>query len=190
MSLRASLVLAAAVAGWSCGDDEPPPRQAVSWLGLSSGQGATCSSANSFQIPSAIAQGIVTGSTGKGPEGSEDRVKDTGADRVDCSLSSGGADGAYSVTMAYSNPANGVGALEMSGTLIEGQTVAFQLNFQSNAVSLSTNAPAQPCMAHVKRLNPAGAIWIDNLSCPDLRDYSSPAIRCVGSGGLIFENCN
>lgn len=121
-----------------------------------------------------------------------DRVTDTGGDRVDCSLSAAAAPGGYNVSMSYSNLANGVGSLEMSGTLTQDQTSELQINFQSNAFFLTTSASAQasPCMARAKVVNPEGAIWIDNLSCPNLRDPMSPAIACVASGGLIFENCN
>jgi hypothetical protein len=136
------------------------------------------------------AQGIVTGSSGKGPEGMPDRVQDSGGDVVDCSLSAGAAAGSYNVSMYYSNPANAVGGLDISGVLTEGQTVPVRLLFTSSAFSLSSDPPGETCMGRVKVLNPAGAIWIDQLSCPNLRDGRSPSIACVISGGLIFENCN
>lgn len=190
-SPRLVWVLAAAVSGWSCGDEDPPPQQAVIWLAFSSAAGSTCSSAQSFQFPEGIAQGIVTGSSGVGPEGMDDRIRDEGDDLVSCSLQGAGAAGSYNVAMTFSNLARGVGNLEISGSsLVQGQMAAITLRFRTSAFELSTSAPmAQECMARVKTLNPDGAIWLDNLSCPNLRDQSSPGISCVGSGGLIFENC-
>jgi hypothetical protein len=185
--LRHSLrlwVLGATVvaAGSSCGDDDPPPRQAVIWFGLSTGLGQTCSSAQTFTIPDGAIP-TITGQTGVG-----DRVTDSGGDLVDCSITPSAAEGSYNVSLSYSNPANQVGNLSVSGALSNMATGNVTISFTSTAFSLS-NPVTQPCTARVKVLDPNGAIWIDQLSCPNLVEASSPGISCVGSGGLIFENC-
>ena len=183
LSLWISIALLGAV-GVSCGDEKAPPQQAVIWLAFSTGtSGASCSSAQNFQFPD-TASSTITGQSGSG-----DRVKDAGDDVVTCSLAPAATMGSYNVSMFYQNPVNQVGSLEFTGTLTEGQTVPLNIDLQAGAVNLSTRTPGQPCMAHVKRLNPDGAIWIDSLSCPNMVDARSPGTSCVGSGGLIFENC-
>lgn len=170
------------LAALSCGDNEAPPTQAVLWLGLSPSQGSTCSSSRVFQVPE-TAQSTITSTDGRG-----DRVLDRGADSVECTMTPAAEAGSYDVTLRYAENGGEIGELRIIGRLHETNGGELQLDFQTSSFALSSRN-SDPCTAQVNRLVPQGALWIDSLNCPRLIDPSSPAIGCVASGGLIFENC-
>lgn len=170
------MVAALLVGALGCGDEDPPPQQAVFWLGLSAPVGATCASADTFQYP-ATAQQTIASTTGNG-----ERIVD-GDDLVSCQVSpaaSGG--GAFDVNFDFATDVitsfSASGRLDAAGGEID-------INLVTPGFALEQDS----CTATVKTILP-GAVWIQSLNCPDLVDPRSPGIRCTGVGGLIFENCS
>lgn len=169
------MVAALLVGALGCGDKEPPPPQAVFWLGLSAPVGATCSSASSFQYPP-TAQGTIVSSTGAG-----ERIVDGGDNLVGCVVSQAEGD-AFDVSLDFASDVvtsfSASGRLDSSGGEID-----------INLVTPGFGLEQDSCTATVQTILP-GAVWIQSLSCPNLLDPRSPGIRCSGTGGLIFENCS
>jgi hypothetical protein len=172
------LSAAAAVNGLACGDDEVPPTQAVFWLALSPGQGASCSSSQTYAVP-ATARATITSSTGVG-----DRVVDSGADLVQCRVLPSATAGSFNVSLRLSS--GEIGNFIASGVLPATGSGQLDVSFTSTAFSLEQDN----CTATIETLNADGAVWVSNLSCSDLRDDNSPSIACNGTGGVIFENCD
>lgn len=168
---------AAAAAGLmvGCGDDKAPSRQAVFWLGLNPSGGSSCSSNQNYQIPDG-ARATITSATADGA-----RVKDGRQTLVECDVRpAGGTD--FSVSLRFQS--DEVANFSADGTLsAEGGTLDVSFNTGVFAVG------QDDCVATVETLTP-GAIWLRGLRCQDMRDPSSPDIRCDGQGGLIFENCD
>jgi len=176
------LALAGVVLATGCGDDKPAKDQTVFWVSLTTALGKTCSSARSFSLPDDTARdNIVNGGGGA-------RLKDGGENIVECTVSEGNAPGTFDVSYRVSK--GEIGSYSANGvvTMPPGQktgTGTLDVGFQSTQFSLTQEG----CTATVNQAI-AGAIWISSLSCPSLRDPSSPAIECVGSGGFIAENCS
>jgi hypothetical protein len=172
-------VLALAVAGGvlACGDDKPARDQTVFWMTLSTSLGATCSSFDTFDAPNdGTARNITTG-TGGG-----DRFVDGDGGYVSCTVEQGGAAGQFNVTLSLSGA--DFGNLTVTGVTM-GQDATVDVSFTTaSGIDLAQDG----CTATVKEAL-AGAIWLQNLSCPGLVDRSSPGISCTGTGGLIAENC-
>jgi hypothetical protein len=170
------LAAGAVVLGFACGGDEPDPQQGVFWLALAPGQGASCSSNQTFTLPP-TARDTITSSSGVG-----DRLVDKGDDAVQCTVAPAKAAGSFDVRIYLSSGEIGnfsaTGAVTAAGGELD-------VSFTTSAFSLAQNN----CTVTVTKVL-AGAVWIKGLSCPALKDESSPAIACAGTGGLIFENCS
>jgi hypothetical protein len=182
------LVLTGVAAATACGDDEPARDQTVFWTSLSTSPGNTCSSVKSFNLPDDSARDVITNVNG----GGGDRLEDGGDGIVECTVEEGSAAGTYNVS--YRISVGEIGSYSASGivTVTPGQangatagTGMLNVDFSTTQFSLGQ----RNCSATVKQVIP-GAIWINNLSCPDLEDPSSPSISCVGTGGWIAENCS
>ncbi len=154
-----------------------PPAQAALWVALSAGQGATCPSARSFQLPDGARETIV------GPSGQGDRIVDGGEHVVQCRvIPSPDIDGTFDLDLRLAS--GEIGNFHASGTGSDaGGTL--QVDFSTTQLSLSQEG----CTISVDTVL-LGAVWIRSLSCPSLHDSSSPGVSCVGNGGLIFENCS
>src|SRR5690606_36335824 len=114
--------------------------------------------------------------------GGGERLVDGDDGFVECSVQQGGADGQFDLDVSLS--AGVIGSLRISGEAA-GTAATVDVTFTTTSFSLEQDG----CTATVREAL-AGAIWLDNLSCPGLVDRSSPAISCTGTGGLIAENCS
>lgn len=150
-------------------------------MSLSPSQGSTCSSARTFNVPGPEARATIIGS-GQGP-----RLVDGDDGRVECNVSNGSAAGEFNVTVTLSS--GEIGSLLLRGAVtLAGDaqgTGTFRVDFTTTQFSLTQTG----CTATVEEALP-GAVWVSNLTCPDLGDPSSPSIACVGTGGFIAENCS
>jgi hypothetical protein len=178
LSVLGVLAAAAAVSGLACGDDEAPSTQAVFWLALSPGQGASCSSNQTYTVPE-TARNTITSSDGVGA-----RIVDSGADLVQCSVSPSTTAGSFDVSLRLSS--GEIGNFIASGVLPATGSGQLDISLRTPEFSLKQDG----CTATIEALNADGAVWVSNLSCPNLRDDNSPAIACNGTGGVIFENCD
>jgi hypothetical protein len=171
------LALAVMSGALACGDDEPARDQTVFWMTLSTNQGATCSSIDTFDVPNdGTARNITTGS------GAGDRFVDGDGGFVECSVSQGSAAGQFDVSVNLS--AGDFGTLTVFGVATGGEA-RLDVDFTTTSfISLNQDG----CTATVREAL-AGAIWLQNLNCPGLVDPSSPNVSCTGMGGLIAENC-
>lgn len=161
----------------ACGDDEPARDRAVFWMTLGTSLGATCSSAETFSVPEGSdARQTIIG-TGAG-----ERLVDGDGGFVGCTVQQGSADGQFNFDVDLS--AGVIGSLGISGSTT-GTTATVDVSFTTTSFGLAQDG----CTATVREAL-AGAIWLDELSCPGLVDRSSPAISCTGTGGLIAENCS
>jgi hypothetical protein len=163
-----------------CGDDKPARDQTVFWMALSTPLGATCSSFDTFDVPNdGTARNITTG------DGGGARFVDGSGDGyVECTVQQGSAAGQFNLSLNLS--AGDFGTLSVRG-VATGEQATVNVDF-TTTTSISLSSPADGCTATVKEAL-AGAIWLQNLSCPSLTDASSPGIACTGTGGLIAENC-
>ncbi|HKO93629.1 MAG TPA: hypothetical protein VJU61_20890 [Polyangiaceae bacterium] len=174
-------ILVAAIGGWACGDDEVPPQQAVFWLGLGTTATAQCSANRVFQLPE-DARTTITSSSGKG-----ERVKDgqdlQGTDaRVECTVrETSRGSGSYNVSMRFS--VGEIGNFIADGVL-PASTGTLDVDFNTNQFELGQEG----CSATVEVIT-AGAVWVKDLHCDNMRDPSSPSVACDARGGVIFENC-
>jgi hypothetical protein len=176
--LKVGAIGAAAVVCVACGDDKVAAPQAVLWFGLSTTANARCSSINNYQLPMG-ARATVTGADGVG-----ERVKDGGDNIIECDVRPAtGSTTNYNVSVRFS--VGEIGNFVASGVVAEAAGGTLDVDMVTGSFSLSQNG----CTATVETAV-AGAVWINRLSCPDLRDPSSPGIICDGQGGMIFENCN
>jgi hypothetical protein len=176
------LAAAAVMSAAACGDDKVAPQQAVLWFGLSTAQGATCSSSKNYQLPDG-ARATISGTTGVG-----DRLKDGGDNLVECDVGRvGGSTTNYNVSLRFQG--GEIGNFVARGVLTDGAApgAAGTLNVTFNTGQFAL-AQSQ-CTVDVDTLAP-GAIWLRGLRCDGLKDLSSPGISCDGQGGLIFENCS
>jgi hypothetical protein len=165
-----------------CGDDKPAKDQTVFWISLSTPLGKTCSSAKSFNLPDDTARANIVGG------GGGERLKDGGENIVECTVSKGSAPGTFNVS--YNVSVGEIGSYSASGVLPapppDGtSTGPLDISFQTTQFTLGQES----CVATVKQLKD-GLIWVNNLSCPSLKDDNSPAVECVGTGGFIAENCS
>jgi hypothetical protein len=172
----AELGAALAVVTMGCGDDEPATPQAVFWFGLSPATGRTCSSARNYQFPATASQTIASSS------GAGDRIVDGGENRVRCQVTAVAGDpNGFDLDADFAS--GEIGNFSIRGRM--SKTVASDLDIDlSGGFSLEQDG----CTATVNNVL-GGAVWLSNLSCPNLTDPSSPGIACVANGGLIFENC-
>ena len=161
----------------ACGDDKVAAPQSVVWFGLNTAAGARCSSVNNYQLPMG-ARATITSTNGVG-----DRIKDGGDNLVECDVRpQSGSTSNFNVSVRFSG--GEVGNFVASGVLTKENGGNLQVSFNTGQFSLEQDN----CTAQVETLV-AGAIWVSRVSCPDLRDPSSPGIICDGQGGVIFENC-
>lgn len=171
------LALVAVSGALACGDDEPARDQAVFWMTLSTAPGATCSSFDTFDAPNdGSARGTTTGN------GAGARLVDGDGGYVSCVVRETAA-GQYNVSLDVSG--GDFGTLTVTGVATGTDTTLDVFITTTTAISLEQRG----CTATLRQ-GVAGAIWLQNLSCPDLGDPSSPSLRCVGTGGLIAENCS
>ena len=171
------LALVAMSAALGCGDDEPARDQTVFWMTLSTSLGAQCSSFDTFDVPNdGTARNITTGG------GAGERFVDGDGGYVECAVQEANAAGQFNVSLTLS--AGDFGNLSVFG-VATGEQATLDVDFTTvTSVSLQQDG----CTATVKEAL-AGAIWLQNLTCPGLVDPSSPGITCTGMGGLIAENC-
>jgi len=178
-----------AVAGASlvlgCGEDKPASDQAVFWLQMSTASGQQCSSAAAFNLPDDTARTtILAGATNTA------RLVDGEGDAlVECRVAPGNGPGQFNVSVDLQG--GSVANFSARGTVtkmpgVDEGTGTFDIDFAS---TFSLNQ--QDCTATVGEApEGGGALWVKSLNCPALRDPSSPAIECTGTGGFIVENCS
>ena len=167
----------AVVACVACGDDEVAEPQSVLWFGLSSTANARCSSINNYQLPMG-ARTTITSTDGVG-----ERAKDGGDNIIECDVRpQTGSTTNFNLGVRFS--VGEIGNFVASGVVAKDTGGSLDINLVTSQFRLEQN----DCTATVEQVVP-GAVWIDRLSCPDLRDPSSPGIICDGLGGFIFENC-
>jgi hypothetical protein len=190
--LTVSSILSLGISGVllpGCGSDKQAPQQAVVWYGLSTAQGATCSSAKTYNFPDSTARDTIVGTTGVGK-----RAEDGSDYLVVCTVKQASAGGPYDVSLRFGG--GDVGSFTASGSLTAPAPAAtgsdtvdtsgtLNVNFNTADFALSQTG----CTAQVHALVP-GAVWLKNLSCPTMKDPSSPSISCQGTARLIFENCS
>jgi hypothetical protein len=167
-----AVVLAAGV--FACGDDKAPPAQTVFWFGLGPARGATCSSAKNYRFPGDDAQQVIIGN------GVGARLADGKDGYVDCSVTAS-AGGKFDVRTHLE-------AGEIGNFTAQGSVDATSGTLQVALVGEGFSLAQSDCSAKVEKVL-SGAIWVSDLQCPLMKDMSSPGISCVGSGGIIFENC-
>ena len=173
-------VLAGAGLALGCGDDKPAKDQTVFWFQMSTSQGQQCSSTASFSLPDESARSIIIGS-GRG-----DRLVDGDDDTVvECSVTPAATAGQYFVSVDLSS--GPVASFSVRGSVTKMPNVDGTGTFDVN-LSSSFSLGQEDCSGTVKEVV-GGALWVSNMSCPSLRDPSSPAIECTGTGGFIIENC-
>jgi hypothetical protein len=172
-----------------CGSDKQAPQQAVFWYGLSTAQGATCSSAKTYSFPDSTARDTIVGTDGVGK-----RAEDGSDYLVVCTVKQSSAGGAYNVNLRFGG--GDVGSFTASGSLTAPAAAAAGADAVDTSGTLDVNFNTADfalqqtgCTAQVHTLVP-GAVWLQNLSCSAMKDPSSPSISCQGTGGLIFENCS
>jgi hypothetical protein len=162
----------------ACGDDEPARDQTVFWMTLGTSQGARCSSVDTFDVPNdGTARNITIGN------GAGARFVDGDDGFVECTVEEGSAAGQFNLSLELS--AGDFGSLYVTG-VATGEEATLNVDFTTtSSISLGQDG----CTASVRQAL-AGAIWLQELSCPGLVDPSSPGISCTGTGGLIAENCS
>jgi hypothetical protein len=175
-SFEVVAVALAASGALSCGDDEPARDQAVLWLQLGAMLGQTCSSAETFNVPDTSARDTIRSSTGAGQR----LVDGAGGSFVTCTVSEA-AGGQYNLQVELSSGA--IGNFDLRGSIANGQGT-FDLNFNTTSFALEQRG----CTGTARQAL-AGAVWISDLTCPNLVDRSSLGVACTGTGGLIAENC-
>jgi hypothetical protein len=163
----------------ACGDDEPARDQSVFWMTLGT-SGATCSSARTYSVPDETARTVTSGN------GQGERLVDGDDGLVECRVQEAAA-GQFNVSLNLTS--GEIGALSIRGTAskapnVDG-TATIDIDFRTTGFRLQQDG----CTATVREAL-AGAVWLDDLSCPGLIDPSSPSISCTGTGGLIIENCS
>jgi hypothetical protein len=155
-----------------------PRTQGALWLALANAVGGTCPSMQGFELPSG-ARETIEGNTGAG-----DRIVDVESNVVACSVARGpDSDDPYPLTLFLSS--GDIGAFQATGLATTRGSAALQVALTTASVSLQQN----DCTATTKVLDPDGAVWLQSLSCPVMRDAASPAVSCALTGGVIFENC-
>ena len=174
-------MLAGASLALGCGDDEPAKDQTVFWLQLSEGVGQNCSSTASLSLPDETARQAIIGN------GSGERLVD-GDDGVivSCSVTPTATNGQYAVSFDLTGGA--VASFSVRGTVDKAPGVpgtgSLDVDIAASGIALNQD----DCTATVQEAI-GGALWVSNLTCPALRDPSSPAVECTGTGGFIIENC-
>jgi hypothetical protein len=150
----------------------------VLWFGLSTGQGGQqCSSIKNYQFPPGAQQTIVSG------DAVGARLVDGGQVLVTCQVYPADANGAFDINADVST--GEVGNFSISGRVTKGTPATVNVDLSGTGFRLGQDG----CTANVEVLS-AGAVWLKSLSCPTLKDQSSPSILCVGNGGVILENCS
>lgn len=173
------LTLAALSGTLACGDDEPARDQSVFWMALGTSLGATCSSARTFSLPNETARTVTSGN------GQGDRLVDGDDGIVSCRVEETGT-GQFSVSVDLSS--GEIGTLSIRGTASKAPSVEGTATVDVDFTTTQFRLTQDGCTATVREAL-AGAIWLDDLSCPGLVDPSSPGISCTGTGGVIAENC-
>lgn len=174
------LALVALGGALACGGDEPARDQAVFWIALSAPPGGgTCSSFETFDAPNdGTARGITTGG------GAGERLVDGDDGFVECVVAEGTAADQYNLSLNLQQ-AGDFGSLSVTGVATGADATLNIALTTTTAVRLEQNG----CTATVREAL-SGAVWLTDITCPTLGDPSSPGIRCVGTGGMIAENCS
>lgn len=175
-------MLAGASLALGCGDDKPAKDQTVFWLQMSTGVGQQCSSTASLSLPDESARQVIIGNGG-----GERLVDGDDGGVVECSVTPSATDGRYDVRFDLTG--GPVASFSARGTVDKAPGVpgTGSLDVYISTSQFSLNQAG--CTATVQEAI-GGALWVRNLSCPALRDPSSPAIECTGTGGFIIENCS
>jgi hypothetical protein len=162
-----------------CGDDEPARDQALLWVQL---DGASCTHFRTFSLPDDGARNVLTGS------GQGDRLVDGSDDSlVQCTVAAGSAAGQFNVNLDLSR--GEIGNFSASGVVTMTSETAGTANVDIVLQTTSFTVAQDGCTA-TARAGLAGAVWLNNFSCPGLVDPSSPGSICTGTGALIAENCS
>jgi hypothetical protein len=116
--------------------------------------------------------------------GDGDRVVDGGPALVACSVvPESGTDGIYEVRIEIA--ADEVARFSVAGRVSRASGASLRVAFSTEQFSLQ----ASNCTAAVRAVVP-GALWLQNLRCPDMRDETFPGVSCTGAGGFLFESCS
>jgi hypothetical protein len=175
------LVLAGASLALGCGDDKPAKDQTVFWFQLSESVGQNCSSTASLSLPDETARQTIIGS------GSGERLVDGDDDViVECEVSPTATNGQYNVRFDLTGGA--VASFSVRGTVDKPPGALGTGNLDVDIAAAGVALNQDDCTATVEEAV-GGALWVSSLSCTDLRDPSSPAVACTGTGGFIIENC-
>jgi hypothetical protein len=175
------LVLAGAALALGCGDDKPAKDQTVFWLQMSTGVGQRCSSTASLSLPDDTARQAIIGN------GSGERLVDGDDDViVECAVTPTATSGQYQVSFDLTGGA--VASFSARGTVDKMPGVPGTGSLDIDIATSQFSLNQDDCTATVQEAI-GGALWVRNLSCPALRDPSSPEIECTGTGGFIIENC-
>jgi hypothetical protein len=183
VSLVLSGVVAVALAG--CGGDDPPKESAVIAFNLSRITGASCPIFN-FEYPPG-ANDTIGGSI----EGTE-RLEDGGGNVINCRVRE--SMGAFDINLNLQTPmvayfqATGRVTKSANQTALDNTVQVILQSDQAGELLQPSPVVPTPCTANVDTVQ-NGAIWIRSLRCDNLRDENSPNVQCLGSGGLLFENC-
>jgi hypothetical protein len=164
----------------ACGDDEPARDQSVFWMSFGQSPGANCSSARTFSVPDDGARSVTTGN------GQGERLVDGDDGLVECSVRESGA-GQFDLSLNLTG--GEIGALSVRGAASKAPNVDGTATIDIDMTTSGFRLTQDGCTATVREAL-AGAVWLDDLSCPGLIDPSSPSISCTGTGGLIIENCS
>ena len=171
--------VAAVLSVLGCGSDDPPRPQTAFYLSLTTGAAGQCRLPGVHELPDGARDTAIRGITSAN---GGVRLVDGGEDQITCSVTSLG-DGSFDVDLRLSSGA--IANFSASGTLVKDEARSMSVSI---AIGGSGGAFSQrDCMATARYLA-GGAVWIDNVSCPDMRQMSSPG-SCAGTGALIFENC-
>jgi hypothetical protein len=175
------LVLAGVGLGLGCGDDEPAKDQTVFWLQMSEGVGQNCLSAASVSLPDETARSVIVGN------GSGARLVD-GKDGafVECAVTPAATAGDYDVRFDLGGGA--VTSFGARGTVSKMPNVPGTGSLDIDIATSQFSLGQDDCTATVQEAI-GGALWVRNLTCPALRDPSSPAVECTATIGFIIENC-
>jgi hypothetical protein len=176
------LVLAGASLALGCGDEEPAKDQTVFWMQLSTSAGQQCSSTASLSLPDETARSVIIGN------GQGDRLVDGDDDViVQCSVAPAATADQFNVSFDLSGGA--VASFSVRGTVNKVPNVPGTGSLDIDIATSQFALNQDDCAATVEEAL-GGALWVSNLSCPSLRDPSSPAVECTGTGGFIIENCS
>jgi len=161
-------------------EGDVPASQAIVWLSLATAEQGTCTSTRTFELPLGAHEAIVS------DDATGDRIVDGPTDSVQCRITQvPGSNESFELDLQVSS--GEVGLFRATGVVTP---TIFGSSLDVELTTTSSSLQQDGCVATAKVVNSLGAVWLQALSCPALRDPSSPGVVCAGSGGVIFENCD